>query len=281
MNTKTITDKALSVIDQYLHFSIAHAVTSIPYYNNRHSGARASLRALHGKGSPHDIFEESEIIFAKNKIDATTLTGEELKHALVEHNIGIDCSGFAYYVLNAESQARGKGSLDMHLHFVYSKGIIGRIRSAIRPAENTDVLTLAHDKNSKAISMLEAQPGDIITMVDMGVDMSKSASADTGTGTGTSTAEVTKKISNHILVIHQIIYQNFIPIALHYSHSIAWPTDGEFGHGVRQGVIEITDPKQPLTKQRWIENGTTESTDNFTLARALSTRTEVRRMLSL
>jgi len=54
---------------------------------------------------------------------------------LADANIGIDCSGFAYYVLNAESAETDKGPLDKYLSFVNCKGLLGKI-ARIQAAEN-------------------------------------------------------------------------------------------------------------------------------------------------
>lgn len=283
MNSKILSEKALTVIDQYTHFKIQNAVTSIPYYNNNHKKIRAALRALVGKGSPKDIFDETEISLIKDGVRSANigavqngsfvpaeLTSDVLRKFLVDQNIGIDCSGFAYYVLNAESIARKKGTLDRHLHFPLSKGIIQKIRCKLRPIENTNVRTLAHDKNSRIIALDTIEPGDMITMINnMG-----------GTATEPEKTEKNNEVGearNHILVINQIEYQNFIPITIHYTHSMAWPTDGEYGHGVRTGDITILDIKKPLTEQLWSELGKTGS-ENYTLARALNSRTEARRL---
>ena len=125
----------------------------------------------------------------------------------------------------------------------------------MRPIENTGVTTLAHDSNSKSLATKQAEPGDIITMV--------------------SEEENGKR--NHILVIHQIEYQNFIPTTLHYTHAIAWPSDGEYGHGVREGSVEILDLNKPLIEQKWIELGK-EGFENYTFTRAQKSRTELRRL---
>jgi hypothetical protein len=100
----------------------------------------------------------------KEKISIKDISSEELKKILVLHNIGIDCSGYAYYILNAESISLGKGSLDKHLSFPFSKGIIGKIRSMMRPIENTNVETFASKENSRPIEIKDVKVGDIITM---------------------------------------------------------------------------------------------------------------------
>ena len=273
MNTKLISDQALAIIDQYAHFRIGNSeACNIPYFNNNHKVIRAGLRATIGKGSPGDIFEEVEIELAKsgeinNALPAGAIKGgtfipgvitsDALKHFLVERNIGIDCSGFAYYVLSAESESRGKKSLDRHLHFPFCTGIIGKIRSKMRPAENADVATLAHDANSHTIPLNEIAPGDIITMLN--------------------TMNKEDKIRDHIIVINQVEYQNFVPTMIHYTHSIAWPTDGEYGHGVRTGKIQILDVNKPIAEQKWTENEKT-GLENYTAARAGLALTEIRRL---
>jgi hypothetical protein len=258
MNTKTLSQPALAVIDQYLNFHVdkigavsagAHQqglTCSIPYYNNKRNGVRGGLRALSGKGSPRDIFDEVEIIMLKEKIPVASLTDETFKWFLVDHNIGIDCSGFAYYILNAEGHARGKKSIERHLSFPLSKGFIRKIRCLLRPVGNTGVGTFAHAENSTSVLLKDIQVGDMITMLD------------------------DDKSRDHILVVHQIEYQNFIPTTIHYSHSIAWPTDGQYNHGVRQGKIDIIDINKPITEQIWSENET------FT--RSQKAKTDLRRL---
>jgi len=246
MNTKLISSGALSVIEQY---------KDVPYFNNKTKARRAGLRVEVGKGSPKEIHDELKDIALINKIDLNNLDSASTKKLLVDNNIGIECSGFAYHVLNEESMVRGKGALDRHLKFPLSKGIFGKLRSKFRPIINTNVKTLAHEDNSKYVLNKEIEVGDIITMTD-----------------GPEGGE-----RDHVLVIYQIEYQNFIPVVLHYAHSVAWPTDGEYGHGLHKGVIEITDINKGITEQRWIELEKTGE-ENYTFMRALKSKTEVRRL---
>ena len=256
MNSKLLSEKALTVVDHYAHFRIGSETTNTPYYNNNHKIVRAALRATIGKGSPKDIFDEVEIMLAKQGS-----RGASLKNFLVDNDIGIDCSGFAYYVLSTESLARGKGALNRHLAFPFSKGIIGTLRAKFRPAENADVRTFASDKNSHTVKLGDVAPGDIITML----------------GDANRNAAATTTVRDHILVVTQVEYQNFIPTTIHYVNSVAWPTDGEYGHGVRDGVIVITDINKPLTSQDWTESSKIGA-ENYTLTRALKSTTELRRL---
>ena len=252
MNTKVISNPAMSVIDQYVNFRVANAVCSVPYYNNKTVRARAAFRTFIGKGSPKDIYYEVQAILVKDRAHAASLTNDSLKRLLVDNNLGIECSGFAYYVLNAESESRGKGQIDKHITFA-ERGLFGKLRSAIRPVENCDVSTFAHDKNSVLVSLKEVLPGDMIIMIGQTDER------------------------DHIMVIHQVEYQNFVPTKIHYSHSIAYPEDGIYDTGVRRGMIEVSDPNKPLTEARWTENGK-EGSVNRIHEKALSSKTEIRRL---
>lgn len=256
MNTKTLSNHALDVIDQYLNFRVGTGVCSIPYFNNKTVRARAALRVNIGKGSPKEIYEEIQGFILKNHVGSETLNSESLKKLLADQNIGIDCSGFAYYILNAESSQTKHGLLDKHMHFVYCKGILGKLRAKLRPIENCDVATFAHDKNSKIINIKEIQPGDIITM------------------TGSVSEEDER---DHVLVIHQVEYQNFVAIKIHYSHAVAYPEDGVYGTGIKQGTIEIIKPEANITEQIWKENEKT-GLDNRMFVRATKSKIEIRRI---
>jgi hypothetical protein len=269
MNTRTLSPSSLATISQYLHFQAGSAVCSVPYFNNKTRGSRGALRTHIGKGSPQDIAEETETLLKLKHISPETLSDEALKKLLTDSAIGIDCSGFVYHVLNAESLEQKKGGLEKHLSFVQCPGVLGKIRGHMRPAENSGVVTFAHDENSKVVSVNEVQPGDMITMlpgttVEAPFDHIKVV-ASTG-------AE-----RDHILVVHQVEYSDAVPTKIHYSQAVAYPEDGVYGTGIKQGTIEITDPSQPLLSQRWIENGF-EGTSNRIFVRAQKSTTQLRRL---
>ena len=255
MNTKTLVNRSLSVIDEYIHFKVGTAVCSVPYFNNKTVKARAALRVYSGKGSPRDIFDEVQTLAVQTHSSIDLITDESLKKLLVDSGIGIDCSALAYYVLNAESEARGSGALDKKLSFADQGGFFSKLRSALRPVENCSVVTFCHDKNSHPINLADAACGDMITMRD----------------------DIGEAERNHILVIHQIEYQNFVPTKIHYSHAMAYPEDGIYGSGTRQGTIEIADKNAPLTSALWSENGSPEGAAHV-FNRANKSKTELRRL---
>ncbi len=243
MTTKKLTPQALSIIDQYLHFKVGSGECSVPYFNNKTIKRRAALRSVSGKGSPHEILEEVQSIFIKDHVNLASVTNESLKKVLTDSNIGIDCSAFAYYILDAESVALGRESIKKGIYFNSAVGLIGKIRCALRPIENCDVSTFAHDKNSTKIGLKNVQPGDFITMTN-----------------GPEGGE-----RNHILVVHQVDENK-----IYYSHAVAYPEDGVYGTGIKQGAIEITKPNESLTDQIW--------TENILFIRAQKSQIELRRL---
>ncbi len=230
--------------------NIINGYRNVPYFNNKTTGRRGALAVHAGKGSPQDIASEIEEISLREKFDYKNLNGEQIKKLLVDHNIGIECSGFAYYVLNEESKIKGKGELKRHFKFPFAHGVIGRLRSAIRPIENIDVKTFAHYENSKVVELGDVKVGDIITMIK-GIE---------------------DGIRDHILVVNKVE-----PGIIYYVHSVAWPTDGEYGSGIHIGKIEIVDLKKTIVDQVWEELGKTGE-ENYTHTRAKKSVTELRRL---
>lgn len=246
MKIHTLVPRAMSVIDQYLHFRIGPAVCSIPYYNNKVRMGRISLRVTSGKGSPKELSEETESLIVKHHLSQDDLSDETLKRLLVDNNLGIDCSGFAYHVLNAATEELEKKKLERDLDFINCTGFFGKIRAALRPVQNIDVKTLAHDANSRNVIPKDTAPADMISLVG-------SAGAD----------------RDHVLVVSRTENENG-SLVIHYAHSIAYPEDGRYGTGVREGEIRLPDSSRPLLEAEWSEPKLLE--------RARRSKTEIRRL---
>jgi hypothetical protein len=256
MITKTLTKQSLEIIEAYLNFPSNDGSFPIPYQNNKKAKVRASIEVLSGKGSPRDIYEEAILFALKEKIDLKKLSSADTKRYLIEHNLGIDCSGFCYHVLNTESISRNLGSIRKKISFSHLGNPIRRMIAKFRTSRNTNVTAFAQNNNSKIVDLLFIKPGDFLVIL----------------------FEDNLSIKNHIILFHQIEYQNNIPTRIHYSHSIAWPKDGEHGHGVSQGIIEIKNPNKNILEQKWIEKESSEE-ENYTYRRVKEAqKVEMRRL---
>ncbi len=246
--TMRLDGAARAMIDSYLALPLG-AKPSCPYFNNRRRGVRSQLRVLKGKGAPHEIAEEAEINALHMRLTIDALPADKLKEFLVKQDLGVDCSGFAYHVLDALAREKtGKGLPA----FVKSNrtGFVRSLLARLRPAENMGVATFANDRNSKTINASEARPGDIVVFLGTGKD----------------------GLYNHMVVITGIERIGSATVAgderqtrIAYAHSYAWPSDGAYGHGVREGEILFRGggDGDDLLKGVWTEKGAT-GVDNYT-----------------
>lgn len=230
MQTTQLTTEARHVINQYLHLPIKDHKVSCPYRNNRKTKVRGALRVLIGKGSIDDIVKEVDILALRKKTDLSAMSDTDLKQFLVDEHIGIDCSGFVFHVLDAELSARTGKGIKQHLCFPYAKGL-RKVLTKLRPAENTNVKTLAHEQNSQEVTIAHVAPGDLITIIRSG----------------------THKNLDHVLLVESVDMDDDKPETIHYVHSFQWSTDGQTNHGVRRGSIAIADMTKKLDEQTWTE----------------------------
>ncbi len=250
--TEKIGPKARAMIDLYLALPVG-TKPSCPYFNNKRRRSRSKLRALVGKGSPAEIAEEAAIEAKFARLDIAAMATDKLKEFLVDQDLGIDCSGFAYHVLNSHSQETRGRSIQSFVKSARS-GMFGPLLARLRPAENLGVSSFAHEKNSSAIRASEARPGDVVTFIGTGRD----------------------GMYNHILVVTGIERTADGDTRLSYAHSYAWPSDGVFGHGVREGDILVHG--DDLLGGTWKEKGVTGS-ENYTYESARNAKSvSVRRL---
>ena len=260
METKSLSDQALAVTNDYSSLRIGNAAASVPYFNNKTLRRRMTLRTYVGKGSPKDIREEVEALLVKQHVSREAVTDAILAKILVDNNIGIDCSAFAFYVLDAECLKRGHGHFNRRLKFLKGKGPIAKMKCYLRPVENTDVKTLASDANTRIIEVANIKPADLVTMTD-----------------GPDGAD-----RHHVLVITRVDSENGVPKKAYYSHAVAYPEDGLFGTGIKNGVIDIVSPAGKITDQVWTEHAaggdpTAEGARRI-FERAQKSKTELRRL---
>ncbi|PIR74875.1 MAG: hypothetical protein COU35_00180 [Candidatus Magasanikbacteria bacterium CG10_big_fil_rev_8_21_14_0_10_47_10] len=248
----TLSQPALDMIEHYAHLKIDGKTVRCPYFNNKRNRVRGALGVHIGKGRPEDIEHEVQILAMKQHKQLSALTATDITELMVDNNIGIDCSGFVYHVLNAQRHGALRKSIALSATNPFRK-LIGKLRTA----ENVNVQVFANEKNSKSIALKDAAPGDIIAML----------------GTGE------KHDLDHMLLVSEVEYnEQNEPTKIAYVHSLRWRTDAKYGHGIKFGSIRIIDASKGLLDQSWTEDGHIDE-KNETLWRAKTAeKLEVRRI---
>ncbi len=213
----TLSQQALDMIQAYESLQFGDKQIITPYFNNKRQKVRGALRVLVGKGTPSDIVEEAELMARRTHVDLKKLSKEDITKFLVDHNLGVDCSGFVYHVLNAEKPLKSR------LKFP-NTFLLRKLLTTLRPVENTNVKVLAHEKNSTDVAISDIQPGDIITMIG------------------------SKRVGNpdHVLLVEST--ENNV---ITFVNATGLHCFGKYDHGIKHGEIEITDAKKKIQDQRW------------------------------
>ncbi|OGH91519.1 MAG: hypothetical protein A2534_02340 [Candidatus Magasanikbacteria bacterium RIFOXYD2_FULL_39_9] len=228
LNQTRLSTQAEKVIEGYLNLPFSQ-ITGVrcPYFNNARLGQRGQLKVLIGKGTPQEILEEAKIIAIQYKQDIFSVNDpEQIRKFLIEHNLGIDCSGFITNVLKAQFAAKGK-NLTKQIFITPKRNILRWMISQLRPVEQMNVKVFANDKNTKTITDLkEVEAGDLIAMIDTGPN----------------------KNHDHILLVTETDGN-----VIKYAHARAWSSEGRYKHGVSTGTITINNPDKGLLDQTWEE----------------------------
>lgn len=229
-------------INSYANLGGIFEGVSIPYFNNNNSKKRAALRVFLGKASVEELREELELISLRKHLDYNKISTEEKKKFIVESNLGLDCSGLVFHILNHYLKFERKENIRKYLKFK-NKNLIKFIFRIFRLVENTSVQVFFD--SSKEVSLGEAKVLDLIII----------KSTDT------------KK--NHIMLITDIEREQGKIKTIKYIHSIRWNTSLRYEHGVDTGLINIIDLNKNLKEQVWLEKDKT-GLENETLERALN-----------
>lgn len=261
MENKTLSQPALDIINHYLNLDIGGKKIQTPYFNNRRKNIRGALRVLIGKGNPEDIAEEATIFSLREKVDLKNLSVEDLKKYLIDHNLGIDCSGLVYHILDAELKAKNLGGLKKYIHRPWIKNPLRKLIAHLRSVENTGVSTFNNSANSEEINLKDIQPGDLIIMMGAGPKQDYNhilfvnrviPSPTQGEGSLSNTSNKSNDKTNFNTLKRDSSPLGF-GIVIKYTHSFQYPTDGLYNHGVRQETITIIDNNKNLLEQNWSE----------------------------
>lgn len=121
-----------------------------PYRRNETGSFQKVGPEFQGKSSPEVLTETTKKLAKEQNFDLNKASFEEIREFMRKNKLGIDCSGFAYRMLNYLAQeAKGKNLEAFGLPHV------GR----------TNVAKLTSDESSTPVRNLqEARPGDLIKL---------------------------------------------------------------------------------------------------------------------
>jgi len=209
------TSKALfDLFFKYTHLPIGGKEIVCPYWMN--DLKNEIYGPFGGKGTPEEIVQATEEEATKNELELGDLTEDEIIQFMQEKKIGVDCSGFVFWMLDALDREKGGNGI--------ADDIPGSEGKYIKTRANVLMLTdpgiVAEIK-----SVDKAKPGDIVRL----------------------------KGGKHILVVLSLHKTQEGEIErVEYAHS----SDLTKIRGVHSGEIQILDKKKGLESQRWLEETT-------------------------
>ncbi|MEX0932004.1 MAG: hypothetical protein WDZ81_00160 [Candidatus Saccharimonadales bacterium] len=201
-----------------------------------------------GRGTPKEV-EEYLLAELKGR-NASFSTGEEYRQFMASISLGVECSGFAYYVLDEHLKANYDTELKYHLYkpgkqlleiydhpkLIPPKGLSRKTVEAYpkwvnlaqiqddwgnNPRYVVDSPTFVNEGSTVSVSISELKSGDLIGM--MGYD----------------------GIGHHVVVVEADKGK------ITYAHSEGrHGREDDFG-GVEYGEITVLNPSYPIEKQEW------------------------------
>ena len=144
--------KLKATLDKYL---------GTPYWKNvlDKDGKIIKEGAFAGKGTPQEIDYVTSCLAYEKTIDLKTLSDKEIRQLQRDNNIGVDCSGYVYNLLDAFAT-------DIGLPGIYYK-LVGNWRGITRlGARSVSATNYADPINSNKVDKLsEVKTGDYIVLI--------------------------------------------------------------------------------------------------------------------
>jgi hypothetical protein len=225
--------KTQKLVNHYFNLKIGSRNITCPYYQNLRKKTKYAV--FSGKGKPKEI--ESEIKkLLKVKPGIKNYSQSSKRLALVEADLGVDCSGLVANVLDEFLKETKNISLFKVIP-LNAFSFYRRITFKLRPRTNLSAHKLTSPPISVPIKINKLQPGDLFKV-----------------GKG------------HVAIITHVWKKKNTVEKIEYAHSTP---DYNNEYGVRTGRIIINHPKQPLEKQKWTEtlNGQNYMKDDYLKAK--------------
>ncbi len=218
MAKKSIPQELEAYIDRYFNLKISGKTVVCPYFMNSAAGfLRPPVQA--GKGTPDQIEEEGAKIFSYIKnLDTSE---EVIRQEMIDHGLGIDCSGLVYQLYNYWlTSILGKQTLDTYLPPQKTLNVRKIFSRKLKPESSVSADMFTSSPIAEKVSPLEALPGDLIRT----------------------------KGGKHVLFVTDVEYIDEKATKIYYVQSTRFYAR----NGLHKGIIELgTDGD--LMKSSWID----------------------------
>jgi hypothetical protein len=227
--------------DEYIHFEIAGKTINVPYSISTEGEKRAigelssagvtgRFANYGGKGTPKQIRELVLKTAKKENFNLHKAKPEEIIQFMISQGIGVDCSGFVYYILDQYLKKEKHKSLNTLI--LRYPGLVGKIERFLlqnNRVRRSSAATLTNDLNTVKIEKAkDIKPGDLIRLTHSDWK------------------------GKHIIVIIAID-DKFITYAMTSQYTKI--------QGARFGKIRIKDRNKGLEAQEWLEE--TKKGENY------------------
>lgn len=214
----------MAVVDHYVHLRLGDKEVVTPYFMNE--PGRKGRRVSVGKGTAEELERETVRLAKKHGFNLDTASPDKIREFMIDHKLGVDCSGFVAWVTHALTRQHTGKPLWQHISY---KGHPLRVFAIkrLRPVENIAARLLTDEADANTIQHIaDVRPGDIIRSLN----------------------------GNHVLLVTEVGHVRGVPAHLTYVNSTEY---GGVKYGVRYGRINITKPDGHILEQVWKdgENG--------------------------
>lgn len=239
-----------------------------PYFINlpKAFGAvkKANLKGPHlGKGTPQQIKESLNTLIKEEQPDLKT--EHDYRQFMNAHRLGVECSGFIYYVFSALLQREGKGTLDQYLY--WSREELLRAYDAgtpwHRPELERSVVEAYPDKVSLKVIAGDWGWDTPAKLVDLKRLVNELASDVFDDVTELKPGDMIYE-TGHDGIAHAMVVVEIKDSTITYVHSAGVDRgkgDEAFFGGVEYATITITDPAKTIEHQDWEDHAFLELHD--------------------
>lgn len=140
------------LFNQYTHLPIGGKEIPCPYWMNKIK--LGIVGPYGGKATPKQIVETVEYEAKKDNFDLQTATSKEILVFMKNKKIGVDCSGFVFWMLDALDLEKGGDGITDDI-----PGSVGKFVAA-----RANVVMLTDEKVAKPVELEEIKVGDMIQL---------------------------------------------------------------------------------------------------------------------